>query len=524
MIMSRRGFLGFAGGGAGAAMLGFGGCSTDGLVGQTGEVVRSEAVLPQPFTVPLPIPAVARPVRTDATTDYYEILQRENQVEILPGLRTPIFGYDGTFPGPTIETRSGRRIVVRHRNELPVPTVVHLHGGHTPEEHDGQAIDLVLPAGVDDPHQFSHGMVGRVTTGHRDYLYPGDQRAATLWYHDHRMDFTAPQVYHGLAGFHLIRDDEEAALPLPDGDRDIPLMITDRSFTEDGAFSYPSLDPTLTAQRGVQPDYREGVLGDTILVNGAPWPLLEVDAARYRFRILNASNARRYRLALATADAELPLVQIGSDGGLLARPVSHDEIDLAAAERFDVIIDFGELPVGTEVILQNRFGESPSTAQVMRFVVARKADDPSRVPDVLSTIEPLDPAKAVRTRDWIFTRGKIAGHDHHGGEEAGWTINNRAYDPGRMDAQPKIGEIEIWRFGTDLHHPVHVHLDPFQVLTRGGGKPSLYDAGWKDTIDVRPAEYVEVAVRFTDYRGPYLLHCHNLEHEDMAMMATFQTI
>jgi spore coat protein A, manganese oxidase len=524
VITSRRRFLGLAGG-AGVAMLGLGGCGTDRLAGQTGEVLRSEAVLPPPFAVPLPIPAVKRPVRTDGTTDYYEIVQREASVEILPGLRTPIFGYDGTFPGPTIESRSGRRIIVRHRNELPVPTVVHLHGGHTPAEHDGQAIDLVLPAGVDDPHRFTHGMAGRVTSGHRDYVYPGDQRAATLWYHDHRMDFTAPQVYRGLAGFHLVRDDEESATSLPGEDRDVPLMIMDRSFAEDGAFRYPSLDPTLTTQRGVQPDYMEGVFGDTILVNGAPWPSLEVDAARYRFRILNASNARRYRLALeSAAGGGLPFVQVGSDGGLLAHPVSHERIDIASGERFEVVIDFGSVPVGTEVTLVNHLGESPSTARVMRFVVARKAADPSSLPEVLSTIEPLDPAKAVRTRDWTFTRGKITGHGDHGGHDAGWTINGLGYDPARMDAQPKLGEIEIWRFGTDLHHPVHVHLDPFQVVSRRGRKPSPYDLGWKDTVDVRPTEYVEVAVRFTDYRGRYLIHCHNLEHEDMAMMATFQTV
>jgi spore coat protein A, manganese oxidase len=216
----------------------------------------------------------------------------------------------------------------------------------------------------------------------------------------------------------------------------------------------------------------------------------------------------------------VPFTQIGSDGGLLERPVTHERIDIASGERFDVVVDFAQVPVGTTVTLANELGESPSTSRVMRFVVARKAADSSRVPERLSRIERLDASRAVRTRDWFFERGEFADANGH---HEGWTINDASYDPARMDARPKLGDVEIWRFGSDLHHPVHVHLDPFQVLSRGGHDPGPYDLGWKDTIDVRPSEYVEVLVRFTDYLGPYLLHCHNLEHEDMAMMATFQT-
>jgi spore coat protein A len=154
--------------------------------------------------VPLPIPAAAKPVRTDATTDFYEIVQREADQEILPGVRTRVLAYDGTFPGPTVVTRSGRQAVVTHRNDLPVPVAVHLHGGHTPADSDGYPTDLIQPG------------------GRREYTYPMRQRAATLWYHDHRMDFTGPQVYRGLAGFHLVTDDEQDALGLPSGDRDVP--------------------------------------------------------------------------------------------------------------------------------------------------------------------------------------------------------------------------------------------------------------------------------------------------------------
>jgi spore coat protein A, manganese oxidase len=539
--LSRRGFLSLVGAGGAAAALAS--CGIGGLIGQTAEFLPSRAPLPKPFAVPLPIPPVKRAVRRDDGTDYYEIVQRVANAEILPGMRTPILGYDGIFPGPTLVTASGRRAVVRHRNELPVPVAVHLHGGHTPAESDGGPLDLILPTrGWTRPTHAGHGggrpMRGDESNGERDYTYPMRQRAATLWYHDHRMDFTGPQVYRGLAGMHLVHDDEERALPLPDGDRDIPLLICDRSFEADGSFRYPALDRTLRTTPGVTADYMEGVVGDVILVNGAPWPLCEVEAARYRFRILNASNARRYGLALNPAPRDgASFVQIGSDGGLLEAPVDHDRIDIAPAERFDVVIDFSAYAPGTEVTLVNQLGND-ATARVMRFRVTRRVKDDSHVPAKLSTIERLDPAKAVRTRVWRFRRGDVgdrpgsaraAGRqdgDDGGdddGRHNGWTINDRAYDPRRSDADPALGEIEIWRFITDVHHPVHVHLDPFQVVSRGGKGIGPYDHGWKDTVDVRPAEHVDVAVRFTDYRGPFLMHCHNLEHEDMAMMATFTT-
>lgn len=491
-----------------AGVLGITACSDS---GQTAELLTSQVPLPPRFQVPLPIPPVKKAVRPN----FYEITQKVAEAEIIPGFRTPIFGYDGIFPGPTIESRRGQSIVVRHRNELPVPAVVHLHGGHTPADSDGYPIDLIMPTSGNHSHHRHHGMLatGDIRQGHRDYTYPLDQPAATLWYHDHRMDFTAPQVWRGLAGFHLVRDDVEEKLPLPRGDREVPLMICDRAFSEDGSFRYPALDPTLQTTPGVEADYMEGVLGDVILVNGAPWPVMEVEAARYRFRVLNASNARRYRLGLSPGG---PIVQIGSDGGLLATPVEHSSIDIASAERFDIIIDFSRYAPGTTVTMTNGLGTGP-TSEIMRFTVTRRATDDTQIPTRLSTIERLDPAKATVTREWKFTRGKV--NDHRG-----WVINGKAFDPTRMDARPKLGDIEIWRFITDLHHPVHVHLSPFQVISRGGHGPGVLDSGWKDTVDIRPAEHVDVAIKFTRYAGKFMLHCHNLEHEDMAMMSAFETV
>jgi FtsP/CotA-like multicopper oxidase with cupredoxin domain len=326
------------------------------------------------------------------------------------------------------------------------------------------------------------------------------------------MGFTGPGVWRGLAGFHLIHDDEEDALPLPRGERDLPLMIADRSFAADGSFRYPATDAKLV-RPGVTDDYMNGVLGDVILVNGAPWPRLDVDRAHYRLRLLNASNARLYRLEL---DPQPPggdaLVQIGSDGGLLAAPVAHDGIEIAPAERFDVVVDFSRYQPGTQVRLVNRFG-SGRAKEVMRFdVSSRSVSDDAKVPEKLAAFEKLDASAAVATREFAFRRG--------GGDD-GWTINGDPYQPGRDVATPTLGSVERWRFTTDLHHPVHVHLDHFQVVARNGRDPGPFDAGWKDTVDLRPAETMEVLVRFTDYAGTYMMHCHNLEHEDMAMMADF---
>jgi spore coat protein A, manganese oxidase len=341
MRMTRRQILNF--GIAGAASLALGGCSISfGEGDQIGRLARSAVPLPEPFGVPLPVPPVLELMRREDGADVYEIVQQERRAEILPGLTTPIWGYNGIFPGPTIEARRDRTVVVRQRNELPVPVSVHLHGGVTPPESDGYPTDLIVPGGT------------------KEYVYPLQQRAATLWYHDHRMDFTGPQVYRGLAGFFVVRDEEEDALPLPAGDNEIPLMLVDRAFREDGSFFYPSRDPSLQGEPGVEDEFRDGVLGDVILVNGAPWPFLEVSATRYRFRILNASNARRYALELDSAPREgSPFVQIGSDGGLLASPIAHHRLSISPAERFDVVIDFSQYSIGDQITLTNRFGEAP---------------------------------------------------------------------------------------------------------------------------------------------------------------------
>lgn len=476
-------------------------------------VLPSLAALPAPFETPLPVLPTLKPVRTEPDTDYYEVIARAGRAVILSGMDTPVWGYDGMFPGPTIEAQVGRRVSLRLRNALPVPIVHHLHGGRTPPESDGYPTDLILPS-AGFPHSQMNDPMAKITEGEREYLYANRQRAATLWYHDHRMDFTAPQMWRGLAGFYILRDPQEESLGLPRGDKEIALLICDRSFHADGSLRYPSLDPALRETPGVEAAYMGGVLGDVILVNGAPWPRLEVAGVKYRFRILNASNARRYELRLETSpENRVSFVQIGSDGGLLAEPLPQRTIRIAPSERFDVIVDFSKCREGSKVTLVNTAGDG-AAAQIMRFDVVRGERDESRLPLKLSEpgFENPEHASVTRVLDFSYQRGSHS-----------WRINGQPFDPSRMDARPKLDSLEIWRLQTDFNHPLHLHLVHFQVLAHSG-RPGPYDLGWKDTIDLGPGQSADVLIRFTSYRGRYVFHCHNLEHEDMSMMGNFEVI
>jgi spore coat protein A len=331
--------------------------------------------------------------------------------------------------------------------------------------------------GWHDGHR-GHLELNVIGEGSFDYEYPLEQPAAALWYHDHRMDFTGPQVHKGLAGFHLIHDDVEQALALPARERDVPLMICDRSFARDGSF-------------------------------------------RYRFRLLNASNARRYQLALDPPPRYgAPFVQVGSDHGLLPEPIGHNLIDLAQAERFDVIVDFSKYSAGDEITMVNKFGAG-STAQVMRFIVAREGKDDSRIPSKLADFQPLSRSDATVEREFRFVRG--------GAQMNGmtlWTVNGEPFDPNRIDADPELSSVELWKIrALNVEHPFHIHLAPFQVLTSGGGgDPGPYNTGWKDTVNLDNGGDAEILIKFDSYKGKYVFHCHNLEHEDMMMMANFEVV
>ena len=438
------------------------------------------------FTVPLPILPTLAPTSSDATTDYYDVTMRVATKEIIPGKLTTIWGYNGIYPGPTIKARSGRRVVVRQVNNLQESMSVHLHGGHTPPDSDGHPTDLIGPGAT------------------KTYVYPNNQVSANLWYHDHAIDVTGRHVYMGLSAFYLISDNFEDALPLPRGNNDVALLIQDRLFNSDGSLNYPLTDSTI----------RNGVIGDRLLVNGALQPYFQVPRRKMRFRIVNGSNARIYKLALSTGD---PLIQIGSDGGLLSYPASRQAISLAPAERIDVVIDFSRYPIGTSVVLKNQDNSaSPSIPDVMRFDVVREEADESSVPAKLRPVPRLTEGSASVTRTFSLSQTYQNGRDL-------WTINGRLYDPARIEASPRLNATEIWVFQnrSGESHPMHIHDIEWQILDVNGVRPSPGDDGSKDVFLVPAWGTLRVIGTFTDNLGSYVSHCHKLEHEDHAMMFNF---
>jgi spore coat protein A, manganese oxidase len=453
--------------------------------------------LPRPFRTLLPIPAALQPVRRSATTDFYRITMRPADVEIVPGLRTRIWGYNGQFPGPMLMVDRGRRIAIEQVNRLPVPTSIHTHGAYVDGDSDGHPNDLIPPGGS------------------KTYFFGNDETARTQWFHDHAMHLTAENVYRGLAGLYLIGDQLERNLPLPRGDQDVPLVIQDRLFNSDGSFNYPV---------GKDDHSTNGVLGDVVLVNGQPWPRFEVAARRYRLRVLNGSNARDYELALSNGR---PLTMIATEGGLIHRPVQLRSLPIAPAERYEVIVDFSDVPVGSTIVLRNLRG-AKQMAQIMRFDVVRKARDDSRVPAVLRTPAeqvdpthlPTRPANASRTRRFLFKRS--------GGF---WTINGKIFDENRLDAIPREGNTEIWELvngGGGWIHPIHIHLLNFKILDRNGRTPPPHERGhWKETVFLGPGESARVLMKWPklpvgprpgEFLRRYVFHCHVNEHEDHDMM------
>jgi FtsP/CotA-like multicopper oxidase with cupredoxin domain len=439
------------------------------------------------FDVPLPIPPVLEPVMSTADADHYEVTMKMGSVQILDGPTTEIWGYDGMWPGPTIRARSGRTAIVRQTNELPEHTSVHLHGANTPPESDGHPNDFFLPGES------------------REYVYPNQMAAAPLWYHDHVIDRTGHHLVQGLSGFYLVGDELEDSLNLPSGEYEIPLMLQDRRLDHDNQIHYQLTERV----RNV------GYRGDLLCVNGAVFPYLEVANVRYRFRLLNGSNGRQYRLAL---DSGEPFLVIGSDGGLLPAPVPVRELEIFPANRYDVIIDFSRQPVGTSVLLKNVFNPDvdPIFDDVMRFDVVRSESDQFDVPDTLRPMEPLDPGQAVQVRSF----------ETRADENATWTINGLAFDGARVDARPVIDTVEIWEFdkpGAPGFHPMHVHLVQFQILDINGAPPPLHMQGWMDTVPGVQGK-TRIIARFADHLGLYLFHCHILEHEDHHMMAQFEVV
>ncbi|MFF0413581.1 multicopper oxidase family protein [Kitasatospora sp. NPDC004745] len=435
------------------------------------------------FTTAMPVPPLLTPVSTAGGTDTYTMTMLRASARILPGLRTDVLTYNGSFPGPVIRARSGRPVMVRHTNLLDEGVSVHLHGARVPTDSDGDPMNLLA--------------TGRTRT----YTYPNDQAHASLWFHDHAHHLESEHVYRGLAGFYLLTDETERALPLPSGQYDLPIALRDARFDTDGNLVYRMDDPFNRT---------------TILANGRPWPKVDVAARKYRLRLLNSSNLRFFSLRLADGG---PITQIGSDGGLLERPHLTDTVDLSPGERADVVIDFSRYPVGSSIALTNTLPPGPTehVGQVLRFDITRPAHDPSSVPAVLRTLPALPAPARERT--------VVLQVDEDGRAEPRGLIDGKVYDPARVDARVAHGTSEIWTVvnaNKDVPHNFHLHLVQFRVLARNGAAPSPAEAGLKDTVRLLPGESVRLQAVFDSYRGRYPYHCHLLDHSAMGMMAQME--
>jgi spore coat protein A, manganese oxidase len=510
------------------------------------------SALPKRFTLPFRRPPELRPNgRMDITCPdgmarsypRYDVMQTFGVADILPGYKTPVFAYNGVTPGPTIRVKHGQPIAVRQANLLQRPpaapyqnaaapspytpdpwqrsTSTHLHGSASLPQFDGYASDTTFP--------------GEVKT----YFYPNCQDARTLWYHDHGVHHTSQNAYNGLAGMYILHDPVESALGIPSGGNkasaayDVPLVVRDAMFDNKGGLIY-------------EDNSESGVYGDVILMNGVPWPVMDVEPRKYRFRILNASVSRSYRWQLTDGHGLVPMTVIGTDAGLVPKPQVVTDFRHGMAERYEVIIDFAKYK-GAMITLKNLMPKNninyDGINAAMRFRVSRNAprslagnvvprgwEELVEAPECMTFTEAGLKAQGVPERQFSFIR-------KHGG----WTINGETWENvidsqyTHCMAEPELGAVEIWELTNTSggwFHPVHIHLVDFQVLSRNGSAANVlpHEKGPKDVVYVGENETVRVAMRFSgpaagpgwpEPHGRYMMHCHNLVHEDHDMMMQF---
>lgn len=553
------------------------------------------------FVNPLPFPAVMQP--TVPGGDHYEvdISQFDQDLGIVDALGTPfmtkVWGYNGSYPGPTIEARSGdgtvNSITVKWNNNLPkdhlfaidknihsveddyrmkygipdnedvefngIPTITHLHGGHNDADSDGHPESWYSPNSEYTGSNYFPNEGG--------FYYDNSQEAATLWYHDHTIGITRLNVYAGLAGFYLLRDDHEDGLNLPKdqyqilGDAtseverfEIPLVIQDRIFDTNGQLFYPSetfigTDPQnnnapITLENSILPE----MFGDFILVNGKAWPYLDVQPRKYRLRLLNGSDSRFYDLKIPGVD----FFQIGTDGGLLHTPLMTNKIVIGPGERIDVIVDFSAPELWGQSLIMRNTARSPypfgatvnphTSGQIMAFNVITPLTNPdiSEIPTTLRATPftvPDENLNAIPRQVVLFEQ-----LDQYGRllPSLGTAEKGALSFLDEITENPAMNSTEIWDIynTTPDAHPIHLHLVHFQVLSTQKfnvkkstfgenppvvkllgqpAAPSPENAGRKDTFVVLPGEVATVKA-FFDKKGEYVWHCHILSHEDHDMM------
>lgn len=418
--------------------------------------------------------------------------------QMLSGSSSSILSYRNGLLGNTIKASQGETVSVQVQNNLSEETNIHWHGLILPEDMDGHPKDLIA--------------AGSSFT----YMLPINQRAGTYWYHPHPHEATARQVFMGLAGMFIVSDSEEAALNLPAGDYEIPLIIQDKRFSGSTLDYSPSDNEIMT-----------GYLGEQITVNGIHAPYANVAKGWYRLRLLNGSTARVYNLAFSNG---MSFYVIGADGGLLATPENVNSLMLAPGERADVLVDFSGMAIGQSVyLLSKKFSQynvqGRQQYNIMKFVVEQATAPAFTIPTSLSTINSIPTASAITTRTFDIAAmiGGMGGHGSMGRH----SINGKVFEMDRVDETVQANTTEIWEFDNlmgDEIHPMHIHGVQFQVLSRTGGRGNLIatEKGWKDTALLMPGEKVRVIMTFPAYTGVFVFHCHNLEHEDDGMMLNYR--
>lgn len=407
-------------------------------------------------------------------------------IEVWQGTTTQVIGLNNSYPGPTIRVQKGDQFSVLFENQITQDATIHWHGLLVPELMDGQPKDAVLP--------------GNSYT----YTFPVFQRAGTYFYHSHSHNLTAQQVYKGFAGFFIVEDNDELQYGLPAGAFDIPLLIQDRHSIYQPQFTYA---PAMI-------DRMLGYLGDVPLINGTPDAFFEVQKTLYRFRIVNGSNARIYKLAFSDNSSFWIL---STDSGLKDSVALVDNVFLAPGERIEILFDFSNHIIGNSVsLLSQNFtgnGSQGTLMDLLRFDIVGSNSSGGVVPQDLLPINYYNNSDIKRTRSFTLSQSGMGSGMHR--------INGLTYDMNRIDEIIPFNELEEWKFinTTNNFHPMHVHGVMFQVYSRNGNVNLLpNDKGWKDTVLVNPNETVSILIKCIDYSGIYLLHCHNLEHEDDGMM------
>ncbi len=451
----------------------------DGHMGNHGEsgayALQNATQEARPLAIP---PLLSGEYNTGTGERDYTLVAQQGESSIKDGEKTKTYGYNGSLLGPTLFLKKGEKVALHLKNTLPEETSFHWHGLVVQSDVDGGPHSPIAPNGGTGTVRFTLGQDGN-----------------TSWYHPHAMGTTASQVYEGLAGVIIVDDGRDNDLHIPHeyGVTDIPVVIQDRSFTKDNQWDY---------EKDHAPD---GVYGNTLVVNGTINPYFEVKSNVIRLRLLNGSNARNYKLAL---DNGAKILQIASDGGLLNKPVEKSEITLVPGERAEVLVDFS-----------NAKDKLPSlVTEDGRITVLQFKKSPSYKEG--ASLPSWDFHKSVAATSNLSAPDKkivLSGMSHH------VTINGKQFDMDRVDLTSKVGSTEIWEVSNvgsqmmSMIHPFHIHGVQFEVLTRNGKAVSPWEAGLKDTIEVKPGESVRIKMTFTQ-KGLFMIHCHILEHEENGMM------